>query len=247
MLTMDFTISTFKENPQLKGEFERLYREAWPEFLLHMDVKHWDRLFTTFAEFQVLVCDPGDELMAFSNSLPISWNGKPDDLPESIGAIFDRALETDDKSEDANTLVAFTANIGERHQREGLSSKLLRAVKALAANYGYGALIVPVRPILKGRYPLIPMQRYAHWRREDGAPFDPWIRVHWRLGGEILKVEPNARPVSGTIWEWEEWTGMRFPESGEYIVPNALIPVMINREADTGLYQEPAVWVKHTI
>jgi GNAT superfamily N-acetyltransferase len=185
--------------------------------------------------------------MGFSNTLPIGWNGKRHNLPKNIGAIFDLALVREDKPEDANTLVAFTANIGEGHQGRGLSSKLLQAVKALAADHGYRALIVPVRPVLKSRYPLIPMHRYAHWRREDGAPFDPWIRVHWRLGAEILKVEPNARPVSGTISQWEEWTGMRFPESGEYTVPGALRPVAIDRERDIGVYEEPAVWVKHTI
>ena len=247
MLTMDFAISTFEESPQLKGEYERLYREAWPEFLLHMYIENWEALFTTFAEFQVLMCDPGDELIGFSNTLPIAWNGKQHDLPENIGAIFNRALAREDKPEDPNTLVAFTANVGEGYQGRGLSSRLLQEVKALAANCGYRALIVPVRPILKSRYPLIPMRRYAQWRREDGAPFDPWIRVHWQLGAEILKVEPNARPVSGTVSQWEEWTGMRFPESGEYTVPGALKPVRINRQDNIGLYEEPAVWVEHEI
>lgn len=247
MLTMDFTITSFKENPQLKGEFEQLYQEAWPEFLLHMDVNNWNQLFTTFAEFQLLMCGSSDELMAFSNTLPIHWSGKREDLPESIQKIIYRALDAKAGPNEANALVAFTANIGERHQGKGLSSKLLREVKALAANHGYSALIVPVRPILKSRYPLIPMERYAHWRREDGAPFDPWIRVHWRLGGEILKIEPDARSVSGTVSEWEGWTGMRFPEGGEYIVPGALKPITINREEDTGVYEEPAVWVKHDI
>lgn len=247
ILTMDHTIASLRDNPRLKSEFEQLYREAWPEFLLHMDVKHWDLLFGTFADFQLLMSDSGGELMAFSNTLPITWNGKREDLPGNIQEIFNRALGTEEGPDEANTLVAFTANIGEQDQGKGLSSKLLREVKALAANHGYSALIVPVRPILKSRYPLIPMERYAHWRREDGAPFDPWIRVHWRLGGEILKIEPDARSVSGTVSEWEGWTGMRFPDSGKYIVPGALKPLTINRETDSGVYEEPAVWVKHNI
>ncbi len=40
---------------------------------------------------------------------------------------------------------------------------------------------------------------------------------------------------------------MRFPESGQYIVPGALVPVEIDRENDTGRYVEPNVWMKHSL
>jgi len=49
------------------------------------------------------------------------------------------------------------------------------------------------------------------------------------------------------VSDWENWTGMRFPESGDYVVPEALVPVRIDREVDTGLYVEPNVWMHHRI
>lgn len=45
----------------------------------------------------------------------------------------------------------------------------------------------------------------------------------------------------------EAWTGLRFPESGAYVVPGALTPVTIDREADRGEYVEPNVWMRHAV
>jgi hypothetical protein len=53
--------------------------------------------------------------------------------------------------------------------------------------------------------------------------------------------------IPGTIAQWEAWTGMRFFESGEYIIPGALEPVQIEIEKDLGTYIEPNVWVLHEV
>jgi hypothetical protein len=50
---------------------------------------------------------------------------------------------------------------------------------------------------------------------------------------------------TGTVAEWESWTGMVFPETGRYVVPDALGPVDINRAEDTGTYVEENLWVQH--
>ena len=81
-----------------------------------------------------------------------------------------------------------------------------------------------MRPNWKERYPLTPIERYAAWTRDDGLPFDPWMRVHARLGAE--DPAPGARVAADrrTVAEWEEWTAMAFPESGEYVFPHGLAP-----------------------
>ena len=82
---------------------------------------------------------------------------------------------------------------GYRHpsgqENRGQSRLLLGAMRALAAERGWAQLLAPVRPNWKARYPLTPIQRYAGWTRPDGLPFDPWLRVHARLGGRILRTE----------------------------------------------------------
>jgi hypothetical protein len=51
--------------------------------------------------------------------------------------------------------------------------------------------------------------------------------------------------ITGTVADWEAWTGMRFPDSGRYVVPDALVPIDIDTARDLGTYVEPNVWVRH--
>ena len=40
---------------------------------------------------------------------------------------------------------------------------------------------------------------------------------------------------------------MRFPESGAYVVPGALQPVVMDLEQNYGVYEEPNVWMHHPV
>jgi hypothetical protein len=91
------------------------------------------------------------------------------------------------------------------------------------------------------------MERYVRWRRPDGAPLDPWLRVQWRLGARVLRIAARSMVVEGRVRDWEGWTGMRFPDSGRYVVPGALVPVTIDRRRDRGRYVEPNVWMLHPV
>jgi hypothetical protein len=98
---------------------------------------------------------------------------------------------------------------------------------------------------LKHRYPITPIEDYIRWRREDGQLFDPWMRVHERLGARVSAALPRSMRITGTVQEWETWTDMAFPESGDYIFPEGLAPLHIDRSADLGSYWEPNVWIVH--
>ena len=106
------------------------------------------------------------------------------------------------------------AVVDRSHHGQGLSRLLVEAMRDLAGYAGFDSLIAPVRPTWKERYPLIPMEDYVHWTRDDGLPYDPWLRVHARIGGELLEVCPESMVIEGTQDEWESWTGMHFPEDG---------------------------------
>jgi len=120
-------------------------------------------------------------------------------------------------------------------------------MRDLASRQGLRALVAPVRPSHKGRYPLTSMAPYARGTRDDGAPFDPWLRVHWRLGARIVKIAPQANTVDATVAEWEQRTGLRFPDSGRYIVPDAFQPIVVDRKHGRVRYQEANVWMLHPV
>jgi GNAT superfamily N-acetyltransferase len=144
-----------------------------------------------------------------------------------------------------STLCAIVAGVLPDYRGTGVASAVLRRMSQLAAAHGLDELIAPVRPTWKERYPLTPMERYMLWRREDGFLYDPWLRTHERLGAELLDLAPRSSTVTGSREEWEEWTGLQFPEDGDYVVPRALVPVHF--EGGHGTYVEPNVWMKHPL
>jgi hypothetical protein len=98
-----------------------------------------------------------------------------------------------------------------------------------ARRAGLGPLIAPVRPSWKDRYPLIPIAAYAAWQRGDGLPFDPWMRVHARLGAGVLRPEPQSMQITAPVADWQEWTGLLLPWPGQYVFPGGLAPLTVAR------------------
>jgi len=91
------------------------------------------------------------------------------------------------------------------------------------------------------------MARYTELRRDDGLPDDPWLRVHVRAGGRILRVAPASMVMAGSLAEWRAWTGLPFDRTGEVTVPEALVPVHCDTGHDHAVYVEPNVWVEHRL
>ena len=51
--------------------------------------------------------------------------------------------------------------------------------------------------------------------------------------------------VTGTVANWEKWTGMAFPQTGRYVVAGGLDLVEIDLERGQGLYEETNLWMRH--
>ena len=202
--------------------------------------RYWSRLFTERPAFQLCLYE-GDEPVAVGNTLPIRWAGTVEDLPAGIDGAVQRGFDEGG----ANVLCALLIEVASARQSRGVSRLVLEAMAALARTHDLEALIAPVRPNWKERYPLTPIERYAAWRRPDGLLFDPWMRVHERLGARVLKPEPRSLRITGTVAEWEAWTELAFPESGEYVFPRGLSVLAVDRTADVGAYWEPNVWMIH--
>jgi hypothetical protein len=53
--------------------------------------------------------------------------------------------------------------------------------------------------------------------------------------------------ITGTVAQWEAWTGLSMPDSGDYVVPGALVPITVDQPRDEGRYVEPNVWMHHRL
>ncbi|NSW91918.1 MAG: GNAT family N-acetyltransferase [Firmicutes bacterium] len=235
---------TLNEKLELKDEILLINSKAWPEFMLHWDCKEWSHLFSTFSNFQVILLE-GKKTIAFGHTIPLYWEKEIENIPDNLKTLIEIAVETKKRSLNPNILLALAVVIAQDYKGRGLSSEVLKVMKDIANKNGINTLIVPVRPTLKSKYPLIPISNYSKWIREDGLPFDPWLRVHKKLGGEVFKTSDVSMVIKGTIKEWEEWTKMKIYESGKYIFEGALNPVDIDIERNIGIYTDPCIWVKH--
>ncbi len=227
----------------------RITTPAWPTFMLQDPVcnKYWGDLYHDFPEYQFILTEPGsDTIVACGNSIPILWESDFKELPdEGWDWALEKGIEDGRAGRSPNVLCALQIVVPEPFRKLGISTQAVRAMRQIGRTHNLETMIAPVRPNFKHRYPHTPMPRYLKWVDSKGIPKDPWLRVHALEGAEIVKVCPRSMRISGTIEEWERWTGMRFPGSDNYIVPEALTPVRIDWDKNEGLYIEPNVWMVH--
>jgi GNAT superfamily N-acetyltransferase len=237
------------ERPELRGAIGEHNASVWPEFMLHSPVANrlWNHLAEWWPEFQLALLGDDGAVLAAHNSAPLAWDGTDGGLPAGWEDQFERSVADHRARTPPTTLGALQIVVRPERQGTGLAGTMLQAMRANARAHGLAAVIACVRPTGKPAYPLIPIERYAAWTREDGLPFDPWIRLHVRIGGRIVHPSPRSMTIIGSVAEWESWAGMAFPESGDYVVPGTCEPVRIDREADRGTLHDPNLWVVHDL
>ncbi len=239
-------VFTAEERPDLwkQAEDDQLFDRVWPEYNLHgNNCKYLDVLVPRFGDLQALFRDQrSDRLVARALTIPFRWDGSLEDLPSGRDDVGRRAL---DDTRAPNALSALAAEVDPEYQGAHLGGLLVTTMADMARAAGLAPLVAPVRPTLKHRYPLVPIERYAVWTRDDGQPFDPWLRVHHRLGARMLRPEPRSLQIRASVQDWQRWTGMEFPEDGEYVFPGGLAPLTVY--GDVGEYYEPNVWMLHEV
>jgi GNAT superfamily N-acetyltransferase len=236
------TIETLSENNYLLEVIFNLHSKPWPEFLSYDKTvaTYWRPLIRRFPDFQIL-CRVRAQYVAVGNAAPMHWDGKTVSLPSGFDDAVQAIMEN---PQTPNTLCGLAVVVAQPHHGRNISTFVLKSLIARAADHGFERLVLPVRPTLKSHHPNIPMEQYLTWQKKE-EPFDPWLRIHHRLGGRVLKVAHNSMVVTGTVSQWEQWTGLQFTESKRYAVPGALDLVDIDLAQDIGIYREPNVWIVH--
>jgi GNAT superfamily N-acetyltransferase len=228
-----------------------LSEACWPEIMLHDPVAndHWSALFERFPEYQFGMLDTQNQhVAAMANSVPLQWNRDLNLLPDrGWDWAFEKAVHDHAQGLTPDIQCAIQIAIHPDYQGQGLSHHMLQTMRSIGKAKGFHQLIAPVRPNQKSQYPLIDIDHYIAWKTSEGLPFDPWIRVHTRIGGRIIRACRQSMIIRGNLAEWESWTGLKFPETAAFIIPGALNPVEMDLEKDVGTYYEPNVWIVHKL
>ncbi len=231
---------TLDKMPEMSGALKELNDATWPEFLLHADIRSWSSIYTEYQGFQILVLEH-DALLAAGLTVPFEWS--PGDLlPSTIDEVV---YPSRWPLKNAGVLCALGVLVRPMYRRKGLSRKILREMLSLSETNGMHGVLAPVRPNRKHEFPKESIETYAERRDAKGRLLDPWLRVHEELDGERLGFAHASVTVTGSIDEWENYTGMGFQASGCFSILEGLAPVTIDLENDLGTSREPNVWYFH--
>lgn len=203
-------------------------------------LRHWPRYF--------LIALADGVPVARAQSMPMAFPTA--ERPELPSGGYDEAIQwgaqdvLDDRA--PTTLCALEIFIAPHLRGRGMSTTMLHAFRARAAETGLRSLLAPVRPFGKEAEPEVPMADYAARRRPDGLLADLWLRTHERLGARLIGICPHAVTVTGSIAEWLEWTGVQL-QDGANLVPGGIAPVHASLVDDQAVYSEANVWMEHQL
>ena len=198
---------TFRESvPTCGRTVTGTLQAAWPEFMLHdptaglyFDKPYLDEyLDTAFA-----VVDSAEPAVAVGRAFAVPFafgdlSGRMD-LPDTgwDGVIrwanHDRTL-----GRAANAISALEITLLPDMRGRGASRVILEAMREHVKSLGYRHMFAPVRPTSKHLEPFTPIGEYVNRQTADGLPADPWLRVHVRAGGAIVKVAPVSMVIPGS-------------------------------------------------
>jgi hypothetical protein len=224
-----------------------LFSDGFPSFITadKLAAQYVGRVREWFPEWNLILVDDEKNPAATGWGIPVRWDSTVTDLPTGYTDAMIRAVEGRERGIAADTLVICGAVVAGRLKGRGLAGQLLAALRDTAVRAGLTRVIAPVRPTLKQQYPLTPVETFMTWTRPDGTALDPWIRTHLRLSASILAAAPASQTMTGTVAEWEQWSGIALPSSGDYVIPQGLNVLHVDREADLGTYVEPNIWIRH--
>lgn len=193
-----------------------------------------------------LLAIEGDRIVGTIDACPFRWSGDPDDLSgwrEMVLGSYQFPVDYVPEGSDM-WAGAIGTSIDPKAGSRGLSRQLLLALRERALQEGYRGVVAPVRPIWRARVPGISIEDYADLRLPDGRHFDPWVRTHEAIGGQIVAARDNSASFEGTRQQWEGWSGMNLADEGDFLIPGAID--FLQMRNGWGTLREPSIWIVHS-
>ncbi len=169
-----------------------------------------------FPEGQLLIQSSNGFILASVSTNRIQWSGCIEELPDWDTVAGDPTTYETTYNPKGNTLTLMSMNVHQEYRKFGLATQLIHAVQECAHQLGVIYIAGSFRPSEFGRYKahhqVIPFSEYVQKKREDGLPYDPWIRSLTRSGMIPLKVDSHAMTVTLPIDELQSLRETYQPE-----------------------------------
>lgn len=247
---MELKVSSLADRPEMLGAMLDM-PDTWAEFTTQDAVggAHYPRIPVELPEYVLFAEDEDGEVVAHAYSVPFALHadGRRELPARGWDEVLVWAFSDLRRGVRPDTVSAISIVVAPHAQGLGLSGRMLTAMRDNARAKGFTEVVAPVRPNAKHLEPHTPMAEYAHRVREDGLPYDPWLRVHARAGATVDSIAPASMTVSGSLEQWRRWTGLPFDTQGDIEVPGALVPVRCEPERGYAVYVEPNVWMRHRL
>jgi len=173
-----YAVEPTKTRAWSDDQLEALFADGFPAFITadHEVKKYIARVREYFPHLDVMLVDEAEEPAATGWGVPISWSDTVQDLPTSFADVLRRAVEIHESGADADTFVICGGVVHPGRKGTGTATDLVRALIETGRSHGMTRVLAPLRPTRKHVYPLFTIDDYASWVRDDGLPFDPWLR-----------------------------------------------------------------------
>ena len=195
---------------------------------------------------------PG-RLVAHGIATRIRWDADPEHLPRGwTGAVRQSYEEGVLRSDVPTTLVGLFIFVGEAFREFGWAADVVEAMKRVAAESGLRELVIPLR--LPTRYEHrnveAPYEEFALRKRDDGAYCDHWLRLHVRLGAEVIGVCASSHQHAMHPDDLRRQIECGpIERTGEYTVTwnGESYRAFVDLEREFALINQGCVWVRHRL
>ncbi|WP_298538884.1 GNAT family N-acetyltransferase [uncultured Aquimarina sp.] len=237
---------TFSDlDAHLLEQYRNAINFAFPEVILNSQTtkKYWSRLEEYFPNTQLFMIREDNKLIGFMNIVPIFWDQPFTELPEEgWDWLVKKGISDFESGIQPNSLGGLQIVVTQEFQGQGFSKLLIARAKKVKEDLGHKNFIIPIRPILKYKFPEMKMKNYMSLQ-ENGKIMDPWIRTHLESGAKIIKVCEKSMNVIGDIHFWENLLDIKIIKSGTYMVDGALNLIKIDVKNNFGEYKEENIWI----
>ena len=193
------------------------------------------------------------ELIAHGVTTRIRWDGDPANLPRGwTGAVRQSYEESVLRSEEPNTLIGLFIFAEPAFREHGWAAEVALEMKRIACEGALHSLIIPLR--LPTRYEppnaVLPYEEFALQKRDDGEYCDHWLRMHTRLGAEIIGLSNVSHQHAMHPDDLRRlFRCGPIAQTGEHLVEmnGEHYYAFVDLEREYAVINQGCVWVRHPI